>query len=229
MAEEEILTEHVVAPKKAKDGSGGSPMIIIAVVLVGLAGVAFFLKGQMGGVTKTVQEGVDKVTQEQQRTRNKLAGKLEIKECSEKSEPKGKVHLLTSPDGKESEAIILNLADGHYIRTKITICADPEVTDEDILAQKDALVWAVTEVFNRKTVDDIITIKGAKADAAEPKTAGEGELASDEDFNMDESAMPVAKGSKLNALRSDIMSSFSSFGSLKISDVYLPELVVDVQ
>lgn len=227
MAEEEILTEHVVAPKKAKDGSGGSPMIIIAVVLIGLAGVAFFLKGQLGGVSSKVEESVDKLSQEQRLTRNKMAGKLEINECDEHSEPKGKIFALTSPDGKVSEPIILNLADGHYIRTKISICADPAVTEDAITEKKDALIWAVTEVFNRKTVDDIITLKGANK--PEPKTAGEGEMVGDDDFSMDETSAPVTKGSKLNVLKSDIMDSLKSFHSLKISDVYLPELVVDVQ
>lgn len=233
MAEEEILTEQVVAPKKVKEsGGGGSPIMIIVAVVVALVVVAFILINKMGGISKTVEEQVNDLKSKEAQTQSLLKGRLAPEECTieNKAAP---FKLTASADGKTSEPITLNLKDGHYIRTKITICVEEGVTKEAIEEQKDALLFVVTEIFNRKTVNDILTIEGAPAKAekaapAEGSDESASSLSVEDEMGEPEGGMEIKSGSKLNALREDILSGLRNFKSLKIKDVYLPELIVDV-
>lgn len=229
MAEEEILTDHVVAPKKAKEGGGGgSPFLIIGVVVLALVVVAFLLISKISGIGGIVQEGVNKVTADNARTRNKMAGKLEVEECTAEKELQV-FPLTTSADGKTDEPIILNLKDGHYIRTKITLCVSSKVSKDVLKEQKDPLIYAITEVFNRKSSNDIVDVPGAAKMEKAPAAAGDDESILKEDEGIGEGGMTQQAGkSKLAQLTADIEQSLESFESLKIEHVYLPGLVVDI-
>ena len=212
MAEEEVLNEQIVAPKA--DRAGINPIIVIAVVLVtSIIIIALLLKltkssAQIGDLNKRIEQ----IQVSFDGSEAQKAGKVSLAPCE------GMIFDLTP-----NKPLVVNLADDHYISTKMSVCIKEGAVPEEELKTKVApMIYVVQSNLMRLKKSDIFPGTGA-AQPAEKKSGidefgGESiDMGGASDNNPD---------SRLNKIRGALLQDLSRNFEF-VTDVYPYEFVVD--
>jgi len=214
MAEEEVLNEQIVSSKG--DKSGVSPLIPVIVSVVASVIIIVLLFSMMG---KTNQiNGLN--TQMEDIKKSIEIGRAQDEQLTtiDKCE---KVFDLTP-----SKPLVVNLADGHYISTKVSVCIDEKkVTEEQLKGQVAPLVYIVQSSLMRLKKCEIFPeskdCAGSTPEPAAKSEGGLGELGGQSE--ADSTKFPDANLNKIRGkLRADLNRNFDF-----VLDVYPYEFVVD--
>lgn len=226
MAEEEILTEQVVSSKQG--GGGMNPVVMLVIIVVAIAAVAVVITMGIKKLGSNINEGMGAIKTTVDKGNAIKEGVLRFDAC------KGDHNVADIADTKNP--ITVNLADGHYMKTGISLCVKTAAKAE-VQANMSAIEFAVQTTLNRKKASDIIDMPASakSTGAINPNLKG-GEAAADTGQPVEEGvAAPEgttqASSKKMGALVAEISRDLTlqeQFKDLGITAVYLPGLIVDV-